>query len=116
TGDSVWLIDVKNYRQGDITWRNEVRQATTDSGKKVDLPVLTATDNATNGYLGKPLRMTRNNEMAHSIVHKRLQRAGISMTVRPVVVMMPQDAGVGVLDNVSWRGGIPIVFLPQLLS
>lgn len=112
TATSVWLVDVKNYAQGDVTWRVEpALQANADGRTE-----LIAIDNATDGYVGRPRPMSRNMLMAHKHFSHRFKESGLPFTVRPVVVMMPRDNGLGVIDNVKWPGDIPTVGLPTLLS
>ena len=110
--DSVWLIDVKNYVQGAVTWHRETgtHEAT---GKPVQQ--LIAVDNETGGYVGKPRNMSRNMQLAAERFTQRFEESGLSFTVKPVVVMMPRRDGLGVIDNVTWPDNIPAAPLPRLL-
>lgn len=105
TGGSLWLVDVKNYNQGAVTWITEMQ----------DAPVLIAVDDATGGRVGGPRRMTRNMEMARSRFVGKLQAIGVDLQVKPVVVMMPREDGLGTVRDVFWPGGIPAGGLPDVL-
>ena len=111
SGTSVWLVDVKNYAQGDVTWRIEESSELGGSEKRE----LVMIDNQSGGYVGKPRQMSRNMELAQDRFRARFSEAGISYDVKSAVVMMPRNNGIGTLDNVSWPGGIPAVALPHLL-
>lgn len=111
TGTSVWLLDMKNYNQGDVTWRVETRK----DGNR-DRPVLVALDNATGGYVGEPRPMTRNMKMATEIFAKKFSETGLPYHVRPAVVLMPRAEGMGVVDDVKWPGDIPAAALPHVLE
>ena len=112
THESVWLVDVKNFAQGDVTWKRETR--TDGDGTSGDY--LVAIDNLKNGYVGKPRKMTRNMELATQQFSRRFANSALKFQVKPVVVLMPRDEGIGVLQGVTWPNNIPAVPLQQLLD
>ncbi len=99
TGSAIFLIDLKNYKSGDVRY--------TAQGD-----VLYCEDVATGEQVGEPKTMSRNMEMATSAVRKHFPNANIV----PIVVFMPTDKGEGVIENVSWPGGIPAMNLTEFLS
>lgn len=114
TSKSVWLIDVKNYVQGDVTWH---RENLPDTGRaNRERPHLIAVDNQTGGYVGKPRPMSQNMKLATERFTARMTKAGINFKVKPVVVMMPRDDGIGQLPKVTWPEQIPATDLSSLLS
>lgn len=103
TGNHLWLVDVKNYMQGDLTWR-------------VERGRLAAIDHRTGAYIGRTRSMGRNMETSTARVRDKLTQLGLRCQVRPVVVMMPTEAGMGRIENVEWPGGIPAMGLPEFLD
>lgn len=99
TGSAIFLIDLKNYKSGDVRYTAQGDQ-------------LYCEDVATGKLIGEAKTMTRNMEMATSAVRKHLPKANIV----PIVVFMPTDKGEGVIENVSWPGGIPAMNLTEFLS
>lgn len=100
----VFLIDLKNYRQGDLTYYNrgeEIYALDNKTGKKVGASV-TAT--------GQMERASKNFEMY-------LIKQGLAnqIEVVPMVVFMPTDRGIG---NVvaRWPGGIPAYTLEDAID
>lgn len=112
TGRSVFLLDVKNFTQGDVTWIAEAR--TDEHG--VQNTVLVAVDNVSNGYVGEPRKMSRNMQMATHRFGRRFADAGIALRVSPAVVLMPRPEGLGRVEGVYWPDRIPATGLPQLLG
>lgn len=99
TGDTVYLIDLKNYKSGDVTYRSD--------GQK-----LYTIDNTTGNLVGEPKTMSRNMEMATDIMRSHFP--GINFV--PAVVFMPTDKGEGIIDDVYWPGNIKAVNLSDMLE
>lgn len=106
TKNHVYLIDLKYYRQGDLTWtkinnRNQI----------------VAVDNATGDWIGEPYYMSRNMRHATSTIRRKMKRLDIKLKVKPYVVMMPTDRGLGkVADNVFWPGKVQCLTLVDFLK
>lgn len=111
TGRSMWLIDAKNYNQGDVVW--SVEESADDMGK--DQRYLIAVDRATGGLVGGKRKMSLNMKMAREIFEKRFKETDLRYAIKPVVVLMPRDDGLGEIRDILWAGGIPTVGLPQLI-
>ncbi|MFK4790718.1 hypothetical protein [Microbacterium sp. ZW T5_56] len=109
SGSTVWLLDMKNYQQGDVVWRVEEHSP---SGSHL----LSATDAVTGGYVGQPRPMSVNMSLATEAFRSRLSRSGLRFDLRPVVVMMPQGDGLGTIEDIVYPGGVPAVGLPTLLE
>lgn len=99
TGSAIFLVDLKNYKSGNVRYYNQGNQ-------------LYCEDVATGKLVGEPKTMSRNMEMATSAVRGHFPQANIV----PVVVFMPTDKGEGNLDNVVWPGGVPAMNLTEFLS
>jgi hypothetical protein len=99
TGEAIFLIDLKNYKSGDVRYYNRGNQ-------------LYCEDVPTGKQVGEPKTMSRNMEMATSAVRKHCPNAEIW----PVVVFMPTDKGEGVIDKVNWPGQVPAVNLSEFLE
>ncbi|MBZ4486813.1 NERD domain-containing protein [Microbacterium sp. cx-55] len=112
TGRSVFLIDVKNFAQGDVTWVTEA----VDDGDGRSHHQLVAVDNVTGGYVGQPRWMTRNMQFATDRFGARFTGSGIRLRVQPLVVMMPRPEGLGVVEGVMWPDAVPTVGLPDALA
>ncbi|KSU67222.1 NERD domain-containing protein [Arthrobacter sp. NIO-1057] len=111
--NSLWLVDVKNYVQGSVSWRREMHKDEKDGRVR---PHIIAVDDHTGGYVGRPRAMSENMKMATERLMNRLSRAGINFQVVPIVVMMPRNDGLGKLVDVQWPENIPAVGLPEFLS
>lgn len=98
-GDTLYLIDLKNYSGGDVIYRSNESH-------------LFTYDRQTNSLVGQPKKMSRNMAMATD----RFQRHFPKLKIQPVVVLMPTDKGEGVVDNVYWPGDIPAVNLRDMLT
>lgn len=108
TGTTLWLLDMKNYRQGGVIWRVD------DSDEK---HTLAAIDRVTGGYVGDHKReMSRNMAMAAARFTTRLKRVGLPIEIKSAVVMMPQADGLGTIEDIFYPGNIPAVGLPVLLE
>lgn len=104
TGRSVYLLDVKNYTQGDVTWCLE-------DG------TLRLIDNPSGGYIGPARTMSRNMELAVDRVREKLRRLGLEHRVVGKVVFMPTDLGMGTISpEVRWPGDIPAEPVDQTLA
>lgn len=99
TESAIFLVDLKNYKSGDVRYHNKAN-------------LLLCDDGATGKQVGEVKTMSRNMEMATNVVRKHFPNANIV----PVVVFMPTDKGEGVLDNVVWPGGIPAMNLTEFIS
>lgn len=99
TGSAIFLIDLKNYKSGDVRY--------TAQGD-----ALYCEDVATGKLIGDVKTMGRNMEMATTAVRRHFPKANIV----PIVVFMPTDKGEGLIENVNWPGGIPAMNLTEFLS
>lgn len=97
--DTIYLIDLKNYASGDVIYQTS--NAT-----------LYSIDVATGAQIGQPKTMSRNMEMADSIIKKHFPR----LKIKSVVVFMPTNKGEGSIQNVYWPGGIPAVNLSSFIK
>lgn len=103
TGRSIFLLDVKNYIQGDFTWL-------------MDRGELRLLDNSTGGYVDGPRRMSRNMEFARTRMRAKFDGLGIPHRVDARVVMMPTEDGIGTIDGFQWTGGIPVQALDETIA
>lgn len=99
SGDIIILLDAKFYKSGNITYRSQGDQ-------------LIRIDNNTGQLLDDPMKMTRNMAIATS----RFRRLYPSYTVLPFVILMPQNSGSAIIDNVVYPGNIPLVSPEWLVS
>jgi len=99
TGSAIFLVDLKNYKSGDVRYYSNGNKLYCD-----DVP--------TGMRVGEVKTMSRNMEMATNAVRHHFPQANIV----PVVVFMPTDKGEGVIDNVVWPGGVPAMNLTEFLS
>jgi len=99
TGSAIFLVDLKNYKSGDVRYYNRGNQ-------------LYCEDGSTGKQVGEVKTMSRNMEMATSAMRHHFPQANIV----PVVVFMPTDKGEATLDNVVWPGGVPAMGLTDFLS
>lgn len=104
----IYLIDLKFYFQGDITWKT----TKTNSGKSA----LQAIDNITGNWVGEPKEMSKNMYYATERIQSKINKLGIKMKVKPYVVMMPTDRGLGKIDHVFWPGEIKCLTLIDFLK
>lgn len=104
----IYLVDLKFYFQGDITWKTTKTQA----GKSA----LQAIDNITGNWVGEPREMSKNMYYATERIQSKIDHLGIKMKVKPYVVMMPTDRGLGKVENVFWPGEIECLTLIDFLK
>lgn len=100
-GSDLYLIDLKYYASGDVTWAMQDEQT------------LLCIDNQSGNAIGKPRRMSRNMAMAQD------RFASIFPTHRLLsyVVLIPTNAGIGkVSPGTVWPGSVPLVTLPKMLD
>ena len=122
TDRSVWLIDVKNYVQGGVTWKIEDDDSASEEerillSRRGESPqVLVAVDNGTQVNVGPPRKMSRNMALAVDRFQTRFRASNLNLSLKAAVVMMPQDDGMGVLEDVHWPGGIPALALQHFLQ
>ena len=102
---NVYLIDLKLYSQGNVTWRMVKNENQ-----------LVAVDNITGNWVGKPRKMSKNMSFATERIQSKLDRLGIELNVKPYVVMMPTDRGLGLVDNVFWPGKVECLTLMDFLQ
>lgn len=108
TKNNLYLIDLKLYTQGDVTWKT----ITSPTGETL----IQAMDNITEDWVGKPLKMSQNMRFATERIQSKLKSVGVKMKVKPYVVMMPTDRGQGKVDNVFWPGKVECVTLTDFLK
>lgn len=113
TGTSIWLLDMKNYNQGAVTWKTEVDQDAS-TGKQVSH--LIAVDDVTGGLVGPRRKMSLNMRLATQLFADRFQATGVALPLKPAVVLMPRPEGLGTIRDLRWAGDIPTVALPQLIG
>lgn len=99
SGRSIFLIDLKYYKSGDVTY--------TARGQD-----LYCHDNQTGNQIGEPKKMTRNMEMAVD----RFRKALPSHQIYAFVVFMPTDKGSPRISNVEWPGRVPAVTIDQMVQ
>lgn len=99
THDNIYLVDLKNYKSGDIRYHMKT-------------PLLLADDVATGHQVGEVKTMSRNMEMATNIMRHHFPKVNII----PVVVFMPTNKGESFIDNVYWPGNIRAVNLSQFVT
>lgn len=95
TKDTIYLIDVKFYSQGNITWH------TLSSGNQIQ-----AIDNATGKWFDEPRSMSENMMHATEHIKNMIKKLGFNYKVQPFVVMMPTSRGMGKIENVYWPGNV----------
>lgn len=102
SSNKVWLVDLKNYRQGDVTYHSY--------GDR-----LYVEDNTTGSWVGKPYKMSRNMQNAELRFAKMLQNRNVR--VEAVVVFMPTPMGVGkVAPQTRWPDTVRPYMLPDFLD
>ena len=106
--NNIYLIDLKFYFQGDITWKT----ITDPSGKSL----IQAVDNITEDWVGKPQKMSKNMYYATERIQSKIKKLGVQMKVKPYVVMVPTDRGLGKIDNVFWPGEVECLTLIDFLK
>src|SRR5690625_1634457 len=105
TRKSIYLIDLKLYFQGNITWKT-----ITDNN------TIQAVDNVTGNWVEKPRKMNRNMFYATERIQEKIDQLGIKKKVKPYVVMMPTDRGLGKVENVFWPGQVECLSLTDFLK
>lgn len=100
-GNEIYLIDLKYYSSGDVTWHSE------------DGEWLLCRDNTSGSQVGKPRKMSRNMAMAQ----QRFPKIFPQHRVRSFVVLVPTNAGIGlVAPGTAWPGAVPLITLPDMLA
>lgn len=100
-GETIFLVDLKNYKGGDVTYVEE-------GG------VLTCRDNATGKKLSISSKRSNNMAMALERFQAHLRGSGVKVEAR--IVFMPTNSGIGSIRGVKWPGNIPALYLPDFLS
>lgn len=103
TGKQLWLIDVKNYAQGGVTWL-------TDDG------ALVAEDDTDKGQVGERRDMGQSLSVARDRWTSKLTTLDVKTKVHAEVVLMPRPNGLGTISDVKWTGDILVSGLPALLD
>lgn len=113
TGNTVWLLDMKNYAQGDVTWKSEM--STDERGKPIQIVV--AIDNVTGGQVGEDRHVSQQMKLARERFQKRFAASGVKYRINAAVVMMPRPEGLGLIpQEVKWPGDIQAAGLPHVLD
>ncbi|MER0122949.1 nuclease-related domain-containing protein [Streptococcus sp. ZJ93] len=100
---TIWLIDLKFYASGDVTYR------------VIDDKLYTI-DNQTEAYVGQPKKMSHNMANAHKRFQEKFGVLTKYFQLKSCVVLMPTNKGEGILDSVSWPGNIPAMNLREMLA
>ena len=100
TNSTVYLIDLKMYKQGDLTYRNNGN-------------MIYAVDNQTGQVVGNPLTVHGQMSRARDTFRTILRSTRYKLTT--LVTFMPTNRGMGQVDCV-WPGGVEAVSLPQVLG
>ena len=99
-GNEVILVDLKNYKSGDVTYTARGDQ-------------LHCTDNVTGIAVGTPKKLSRNMEMALTSVRGHFPRLKVSA----FVVFMPTNKGeASIAPGTVWPGSVPAVSLTNFLA
>lgn len=99
-GETIFLIDLKYYASGAVTWHSEDEW-------------LLCRDDATGKQVKKPRRMSRNMAMAQD----RFPGILPGKRIASYVVLIPTNDGIGsVAPGTAWPGGIPLITLPEMLD
>lgn len=93
------------YTQGNLTWKP------VNNGREV-----VSVDNITQNWIGEPRKMSKNMYHATKRIQEKLDKLGINMKVKPYVVMMPTNRGLGKVDNVFWPGKVECMTLIDFLK
>lgn len=100
TRRTLYLVDLKHYKAGDVTFRQHGE-------------TLLCVDNSTGLQVGAPRKMSHNMELAVELVQKHWPDANVTA----VVVLIPTDQGEGaVAEGTCWPGGIPLLTLSGFLA
>ena len=100
-GNTIHLIDLKNYASGAVTWHNEQESW------------LLCRDDVTGKQVGKPRKMSRNMAMALS----RFQALFPTAEVTARVTLIPTNFGEATVEpGTCWPGDIPLETLSQTLD
>ena len=101
TGSTIYLVDLKNYKGGDLTYRNQG-------------DYLTATDNKT----GNAIRLTSGKMSYNMKLAKEKYTSALRgrYRIEARVVIMPQNNGQPVVDNLYWPGMIKAMTLTEFLN
>ena len=99
-GHKIYLIDLKYYISGDVTYYNENNQ-------------LFCLDAHTGNQVGQPKKMSRNMEMAQD----RFKKLFPGMKIESFVVLVPTDRGAAsIAYGTTWPGAIPLVGMPEMVQ
>lgn len=100
-GKTMYLIDLKYYASGDVTWHTR------------DGQWLLCRDNTTREQVGKPRHMSRNMAMAQD----RFRRIFPGLQIQSYVVLIPTQDGLGdIAPGTAWPGNVELIDLPAMLA
>lgn len=99
TGQTLFVIDLKNYKSGDVRYYAEGN-------------LLVCEDVPTGKIIGEVREMTQNMQNATFALRTHFPEARIV----PVVVFMPTNKGEGVIDDVKWPGNVRATNLTSFLA
>lgn len=103
--NTVYLLDLKLYSQGNVTWE------TSEDGN-----LIWSLDNVTGNFHKTPMKMSKNMSLATKRVKEKLEQLGVKMKVKPYVVMLPTNKGIGKVENVYWPGKVECVTIVDFLK
>lgn len=99
-GATIFVIDLKYYASGAVTWYAENEW-------------LLCRDDKTGQQVKDPRRMSRNMEMARS----RFRELFPNAKIEPSVVLIPTNDGLGNVDaGTTFPGGVPLITLPDMIA
>lgn len=99
-GDTIYLIDLKYYSSGAVTWYAENEW-------------LLCRDDKTGKQVKDPRKMSRNMEMAQN----RFRDVFPGTNIELYVVLVPTNDGLGkVASGTMWPGAVPLITLPDMLA
>lgn len=99
---TIWLIDLKYYTSGDVTYKSD------------DWHFYTI-DNQTGFQVKEPKTMTRNMAYADQAFRAKFKNLTRYFEIETRVVLIPTNNGSGTIDRVFWPGGIKAVTLEEIL-
>lgn len=99
--DTLYLIDAKMYRGGDLTYT-----------KAPGGDYIICIDNVTGNAVGEPIKMSRNMEIAAATMQKKF----FDKRVVPLVVVMPSNMGQAkIAPGLKFPGGVEVITPDELL-
>lgn len=102
TGSSVFLVDIKNYEQGNVSWHESNGYVVMEDRSMLIEPAI-------------QLEMTMSMQHATEIVLDKLNNEKIPNWVTPRIVFMPRTYGIGDI-RATWPGDSLALGLPDMLK